>query len=76
MKFSTAASAFVLGFCATGTAAFAAEQIHIAGSSTVLPYATIVAEAFAEANPNFKAPIVEGGGTGAGLKEFCKGRGR
>jgi len=75
VKFSTAASAFVLGFCATGTAALAAEQIHIAGSSTVLPYATIVAEAFAEANPNFKAPIVEGGGTGAGLKEFCKGVG-
>ena len=42
MKFSTAASAAVLGFCATGTAALAAEQIHIAGSSTVLPYATIV----------------------------------
>lgn len=75
MKFSTAASAFVLGLCATGTAAFAAEQIHIAGSSTVLPYANIVAEAFAEANPNFKAPIVEGGGSSAGLKEFCKGVG-
>ena len=75
MKFSTAAGALVLGLSATGTAAVAAEQIHIAGSSTVLPYATIVAEAFAEANPNFKAPIVEGGGSGAGLKEFCKGVG-
>lgn len=77
MKFSTAASAFVLGLAAAafGTAAQAADQIHIAGSSTVLPYATIVAEAFAEANPQFKAPIVEGGGSGAGLKEFCKGVG-
>ena len=76
MKFATAASALVLA--ATGsfaTAALAADQIHIAGSSTVLPYATIVAEAFAEANPSFKAPIVEGGGSGAGLKEFCKGAG-
>jgi phosphate transport system substrate-binding protein len=77
VKFSTAASALVLGLAATsiGSAAVAADQIHIAGSSTVLPYATIVAEAFAEANPSFKAPIVEGGGSGAGLKEFCKGAG-
>jgi phosphate transport system substrate-binding protein len=53
----------------------AAEQIHIAGSSTVLPYAKIVAEQFAETHPNFKAPVVESGGSGAGLKEFCKGAG-
>ncbi|WP_237152996.1 substrate-binding domain-containing protein [Oryzibacter oryziterrae] len=76
MKFSTAASSLALGVAALfPAAAFAADQIHVAGSSTVLPYATIVAEAFAEANPSFKAPIVEGGGTGAGLKEFCKGAG-
>lgn len=77
MKFSTAASAFVFGAAAVayGTAASAADQIHVAGSSTVLPYATIVAEAFAEANPQFKAPIVESGGSGAGIKEFCKGVG-
>jgi phosphate transport system substrate-binding protein len=56
-------------------ASYAAEQIHIAGSSTVLPYAKIVSETFAETYPDFKAPVVESGGSGAGLKEFCKGAG-
>jgi len=41
----------------------------------VLPYAKIVAEQFAETYPDFKAPVVESGGSGAGLKEFCKGAG-
>lgn len=57
------------------TAASARDQIQVAGSSTVLPYAKIVAEQFGEANPNFKTPVVESGGTGAGIKEFCKGVG-
>ena len=43
--------------------AFAArDQVHIAGSSTVLPYAQIVAEAFAKSNTKLKAPVVESGG--------------
>lgn len=58
----------------SATAAAARDQIQVAGSSTVLPYATIVAEAFAE-NMDFPAPVVEGGGTGAGLKQFCAGLG-
>ncbi len=74
MKLATSALA-LLAVVAAGTAAEARDQIKIAGSSTVLPYATIVAEAFGEANPKFKTPIVEGGGSGAGLKEFCKGVG-
>ncbi|WP_119257450.1 substrate-binding domain-containing protein [Shinella zoogloeoides] len=55
--------------------AVARDQIQIAGSSTVLPYAKIVAESFGETYPDFKTPIVESGGTGGGLKEFCKGVG-
>jgi phosphate transport system substrate-binding protein len=51
------------------------DQIHIAGSSTILPYAQIVAEGFAKANPKFKAPVVESGGSGAGIKQFCQGVG-
>ena len=51
------------------------DQLHIAGSSTVLPYAQIVAEGFAKANPKFKAPVVESGGSGAGIKQFCQGVG-
>ena len=58
----------------TATSVAARDQVHIAGSSTVLPYASIVAEAFGE---NFDAPtpIVEGGGSGAGRKRMCEGVG-
>lgn len=53
----------------------AREQIQIAGSSTVLPYAKIVAETFGEIYPDFKVPVIESGGSGAGIKEFCRGVG-
>ena len=56
------------------TAASARDQVHIAGSSTVLPYASIVAEAFGE-NFDYPTPIVEGGGSGAGRKRMCEGVG-
>ncbi|MDV7270444.1 substrate-binding domain-containing protein [Thioclava sp. A2] len=59
---------------ASATAAAARDQIQIAGSSTVLPYATIVAEAFGE-NTDFPTPVVESGGSSAGLKKFCEGVG-
>jgi len=56
--------------------AFAArDQVKVAGSSTVLPYAQIVAESFPKSNPKFKAPVVESGGSGAGIKQFCAGVG-
>ncbi|AGF74061.1 periplasmic phosphate binding protein [Bartonella australis AUST/NH1] len=50
----------------------ARNQIQIAGSSTVLPYEKIVAEIFGEIYPNFKVPVIESGGSGAGIKEFCR----
>ena len=56
------------------TPVFARDNIQIAGSSTVLPYATIVAEAFGE-NFDFPTPVVESGGSSAGLKRFCEGMG-
>ncbi|TKW67331.1 MAG: phosphonate ABC transporter substrate-binding protein [Paracoccus denitrificans] len=59
---------------ASASLAAAQDQVQVAGSSTVLPYATIVAEAFAE-NTEFAAPVVEGGGSSAGLKQFCEGVG-
>lgn len=58
----------------TATSAFARDHIQIAGSSTVLPYASIVAEAFGE-NFDYRAPVVESGGSSAGLKRFCEGVG-
>ncbi|MEP7452304.1 substrate-binding domain-containing protein [Phyllobacterium sp. SB3] len=72
--FSTAAIA-ALGIAASLGTASARDQIQISGSSTVLPYAKIVAETFGETYPDFKTPVVESGGSGAGIKEFCKGVG-
>ncbi|MBT5822396.1 MAG: phosphonate ABC transporter substrate-binding protein, partial [Rhodobacteraceae bacterium] len=57
------------------TVAIARDQVQIAGSSTVLPYASIVAEAFGE-NFDYPTPVVESGGSSAGLKRFCEGVGK
>ena len=51
--------------------AVARDYVHVAGSSTVLPYASIVAEAFGE-NFDFPTPVVESGGSGAGRKRMCE----
>ena len=58
----------------SATTASARDQVQVAGSSTVLPYASIVAEAFGE-NFEFPTPVVESGGSSAGLKRFCQGVG-
>lgn len=67
-------TASLLAIAAAASAADARDQLQIAGSSTVLPYATIVAEAFGEQG-EFKTPVVEGGGSGAGRKKLCEGVG-
>ncbi len=54
--------------------AFARDQIRIVGSSTVYPFATVVAEEFGRST-SFNTPIVESTGTGGGLKLFCGGVG-
>ncbi len=58
----------------TAAAAQSRDNVQIAGSSTVLPYATIVAEAFGE-NFEFPTPVVESGGSSTGLRRFCEGVG-
>lgn len=78
MKTALFASAAVIALAAFGTtAAFAQSRdtIQVAGSSTVLPFASIVAEEFSAAFPEFKTPVVGSGGTGGGLKQFCEGTG-
>ena len=55
----------------SASSVYARDQIQVTGSSTVLPYATIVAEAFGE-NFDFPSPVVEGGGSGAGRKKLCE----
>ena len=58
----------------SATAAVARDNVQVAGSSTVLPYASIVAEAFGD-NTDFPTPVVESGGSSSGLKRFCEGVG-
>ncbi|ENU36898.1 MULTISPECIES: substrate-binding domain-containing protein [Acinetobacter] len=65
----------VSGATVVTTANAARDTIQIAGSSTVLPYASIVAEEFGNTFPQFKAPVVGSGGTSGGLKQFCQGVG-
>ena len=58
----------------TSTVAQARDQIRIVGSSTVYPFATVVAEKFG-ISTKFKTPVVESTGSGGGLKIFCQGIG-
>ncbi len=53
----------------------ARDNVQIAGSSTVLPFASIVAEEFGNAFPQFNTPVVGSGGSGGGLRQFCQGVG-
>jgi len=67
-------STFVAALGLAALPALARDNVQIAGSSTVLPYASIVAEAFGE-NTEFPTPVVESGGSSSGLKRFCEGLG-
>jgi len=60
---------------ATGSV-FGAERdyIDIVGSSTVFPFATVVAETFSK-KTGMKAPKIESTGSGGGMKLFCTGIG-
>jgi phosphate transport system substrate-binding protein len=77
MKSTHYVSAMVLGFAGVigATGAEARDTIQIAGSSTVLPFASIVAEEFGNAFPEFNTPVVGSGGSGGGLRQFCEGVG-
>jgi len=50
------------------------DSVSVVGSSTVYPFATVVAERFGRSS-SFKAPKIESTGSGGGLKLFCKGVG-
>lgn len=51
----------------------ARDTIQIVGSSTVYPFATVVAEKLGK--KNFSTPVIESTGTGGGMKLFCAGLG-
>ncbi|GHA31564.1 phosphonate ABC transporter substrate-binding protein [Devosia pacifica] len=78
MKFALVTSVAALTIAALGTTAAVAQSrdtIQIAGSSTVLPFASIVAEEFGAAYPEFNTPVVGSGGSSGGLRQFCEGVG-
>lgn len=50
------------------------DSVSVVGSSTVYPFATVVAERFGRST-DFKTPKIESTGSGGGLKLFCKGIG-
>ncbi|THF66896.1 phosphonate ABC transporter substrate-binding protein [Pseudothauera nasutitermitis] len=74
-KKSLIATALVAVGASFAAPAMARDNLQIAGSSTVLPFASIVAEEFGNAFPQFKTPVVGSGGTGGGLRQFCQGVG-
>ena len=49
------------------TVSIARDQVSIAGSSTVLPFARIIAEEVGK-TPSIKTPVVESGGSSVGKK--------
>jgi phosphate transport system substrate-binding protein len=51
------------------------DYIDVTGSSTVFPFAIVVAERFGRNNPNLKTPKIEPTGSGGGIKAFCGGVG-
>jgi phosphate transport system substrate-binding protein len=59
---------------AVADAALARDYIAVVGSSTVYPFATVVAEQFGKTT-QYKTPKIESTGSGGGLKLFCAGVG-
>lgn len=70
----SAISLVAVGLLTATSYAQARDNIMIVGSSTVYPFATVVAENFGKTT-DFKTPIIESTGSGGGMKLFCAGVG-
>lgn len=68
-----ALAASTLAACDNGGSG--AQSVHAVGSSTVYPFAKLVAENFARSNPDMRSPLIESTGTGNGIQLFCSGLG-
>jgi phosphate transport system substrate-binding protein len=73
-KFLTVTFSSCVFFFSTSIDAASRDTIKIVGSSTVYPFATVVAERFGK-KTTFNTPVIESTGSGGGLKLFCKGIG-
>jgi phosphate transport system substrate-binding protein len=69
-----AVAVFLFASLGTTNALSARDYISIVGSSTVYPFATVVAEQFGKTT-RYKTPKIESTGSGGGLKLFCAGVG-
>jgi phosphate transport system substrate-binding protein len=69
-----ATATFFMATAGSAHAASARDNISIVGSSTVYPFATVVAEQFGKTT-SFKTPKIESTGSGGGFKLFCAGVG-
>ncbi len=69
-----ASTVAVMLFNSSAHAQAGRDYIYVVGSSTVYPFATVVAERFGRGS-EFKTPKVESTGSGGGLKLFCDGVG-
>jgi phosphate transport system substrate-binding protein len=73
---------YILAFAAVAATIFSSpagaqsgrDYVYVVGSSTVYPFATVVAERFGRGT-EFKTPKIESTGSGGGLKLFCDGVG-
>ncbi|KEF30884.1 Phosphate ABC transporter, periplasmic phosphate-binding protein PstS [Marinobacter nitratireducens] len=74
LKSVVASVALAGSIAAVSAPAMARDTINIVGSSTVYPFATVVAERFGR-NTDFPTPKLESTGSGGGLKLFCAGIG-
>ena len=74
LAIAAAAALALTASVALTDAAESRDQIRIVGSSTVFPFAAVVAEEFGKTTDN-KTPVVESTGSGGGLKLFCAGVG-
>ncbi|WP_202980258.1 substrate-binding domain-containing protein [Marinobacter fonticola] len=74
LKAAVASVAVAGALAAVSTPTLARDTINIVGSSTVYPFATVVAERFGR-NSDFPTPKLESTGSGGGLKLFCDGVG-
>jgi phosphate transport system substrate-binding protein len=64
-----------LAACGGGTSEGTRDSVRAVGSSTVYPFAKLVAENFTRSNSGFASPIIESTGTGGGIELFCQGVG-
>jgi phosphate transport system substrate-binding protein len=70
----TATAVLGLALSASVFAQAGRDYVYVVGSSTVYPFATVVAERFGRSS-EFKTPKIESTGSGGGLKLFCDGVG-